>query len=866
MRKTVPVKKRQALTTDTNQSGTRSTRSSSASSAKKQPTRNSSANEKKSGKQVAGQTKRPTLVVRKNKGKPLGSKKDAGKSAKGSPKRKQQHRPPVTDKKPQPPDKKNKKAAKTKPAKRAKSDGRAEHVKPEDQPVEVVIHVKSPRVGRIAKTKMGLVSGKVQKRKIQKPKLKPETKALKRDLIKRLTDKSDENFVDTILEVSLVSKKVLPPKKKLDEPPQAMEQLPVLARDPSPVKIKEVNRPKKEIKKKKAVEKDHKEEFVLKEIEKKVPSPSEPRNDLKAVKKEEEKKLRQPPKKKIEVKKVKKKSEETPPAVQSPAPEMSPPTPVGIDGGKSSDSEDSTSLKIRKLRLMEKAKLVEPREEPVDEVKETQKSVCPSTFKKEIEAPDNKQSSEVVGNDQEEKLAEETKEGERASCSDSSPKPSGTAESGRNDKSGSDSDQRARRMRLFGFWSGPKRHRVASLNALAKVHCLYENESRGAMLEMLKKSARREKKPGRPPRPEPKPVVPPSTRTLRSAPGLRSVGRHLDIMSALSTTTSPSSSSDDAEETSSVRKLSLPPVKQQPPSPESSEEDKKEEEEEPTPAVPPKKVVRKRRKRSELVMDLKDMVVRKRMASLNASAMLAATYSMEKRSSKHGDEDTKRRRRHNRDTSSESDDETSETTSDEEVIVSGGSKKVAVIVNQDTDVTITGVYVNSTTRSTRHEGFCSIAGMQYRISSTSHTQTETTAVSAETVVHTDHRIVSPPSVKDGDEREKEDNKRGASSGDGSSSGPVQVACKSYTPLGALSSMQPPGDQASSHHLRRHHHPPPAQCSSSNSAFSAPPPYHHQHHDIHGEFAIPYFNLLCMIITSFQIKKNLPRPESFFRGG
>lgn len=37
-----------------------------------------------------------------------------------------------------------------------------------------------------------------------------------------------------------------------------------------------------------------------------------------------------------------------------------------------------------------------------------------------------------------------------------------------------------RRMRLFGFYSGPKRHRMASLNALAKVQCLYENESRTA--------------------------------------------------------------------------------------------------------------------------------------------------------------------------------------------------------------------------------------------------------------------------------------------------------------------------------------------------------------------------------------------------
>lgn len=39
---------------------------------------------------------------------------------------------------------------------------------------------------------------------------------------------------------------------------------------------------------------------------------------------------------------------------------------------------------------------------------------------------------------------------------------------------------KSRRMKLFGFYSGPKKHRMASLNALAKVQCLYENESRTA--------------------------------------------------------------------------------------------------------------------------------------------------------------------------------------------------------------------------------------------------------------------------------------------------------------------------------------------------------------------------------------------------
>ncbi|XP_035899194.1 uncharacterized protein LOC118506330 isoform X2 [Anopheles stephensi] len=42
-----------------------------------------------------------------------------------------------------------------------------------------------------------------------------------------------------------------------------------------------------------------------------------------------------------------------------------------------------------------------------------------------------------------------------------------------------------RNVKLYGFWSGPKRHRVASLNALAKVHCLYENEMRGALESSL---------------------------------------------------------------------------------------------------------------------------------------------------------------------------------------------------------------------------------------------------------------------------------------------------------------------------------------------------------------------------------------------
>ncbi|KAL9697319.1 hypothetical protein quinque_000760 [Culex quinquefasciatus] len=46
---------------------------------------------------------------------------------------------------------------------------------------------------------------------------------------------------------------------------------------------------------------------------------------------------------------------------------------------------------------------------------------------------------------------------------------------------------KTRHLKLYGFWSGPKRHRVASLNAIAKVHCLYENETRAALEASLMK-------------------------------------------------------------------------------------------------------------------------------------------------------------------------------------------------------------------------------------------------------------------------------------------------------------------------------------------------------------------------------------------
>ncbi|KAK5643401.1 hypothetical protein RI129_007246 [Pyrocoelia pectoralis] len=361
-------------------------------------------------------------------------------------------------------------------------------------------------------------------------------------------------------------------------------------------------------------------------------------------------------------------------------------------------------------------------------------------------------------------------------------------------------EQRNRKLKLYGFWNGPKRHRVASLNALAKVHCLYENETRGALIdnEHIKSEFvdnnidMKEEE-----------VV--STRTLRSAPGLRGAGRHWEMHD------DAFSSSEDNE--NPVERIETPPKPK-------VEKDKKPEKKRP--------YIKRKRNRCELIMDLKDMVVRKRMASLNASAILAASYSVEKRSSrspKSEETDT--------DDSEDSEDsfgrpadnnkkkcfeEDVKKEEDRKVIEvqAAPNKKVSVILNQDTDVTITGVYVNSTTRSTHHEGYCSIAGMQYRISAKSHTQTASTTVATETILQSAANM--------GQENNTTEN--------------PPHTCKSYTPLSALSSMQPPGtpnqhgvpQHVNSQHViplptSQHtpHTSPVGRHHGCTSAFSAPPP-------------------------------------------
>lgn len=274
------------------------------------------------------------------------------------------------------------------------------------------------------------------------------------------------------------------------------------------------------------------------------------------------------------------------------------------------------------------------------------------------------------------------------------------------------------KMKLMSLWNGPKRHRVASLNALAKVHCLYENESRSAILDNLETIKSESSSDNSSSRESEAP-----TRTLRSAPGLRAIGKHWDMDEG-----NFSSSEDDSScDALVVRKPKITEI------PDDGNENK---------TVGGGVGKKRRRNRTEIIMDLKDMVVRKRMASLNATAILAASYSMERRSMKSpkcedtdDDSEDSIKKTNNKERKKSPEDPIKKEDDDSVIeVCATPNKKVSVIVNQDTDVTITGVYLNSTTRSTHHEGYCSIAGMQYRISATSHTQTAATAVATETIL------------------------------------------------------------------------------------------------------------------------------------
>jgi hypothetical protein len=286
------------------------------------------------------------------------------------------------------------------------------------------------------------------------------------------------------------------------------------------------------------------------------------------------------------------------------------------------------------------------------------------------------------------------------------------------------SEERAvsNRMKLFGFWSGPKKHRVASLNALAKVHCLYENENGGVYLggfckpkpekekekdkenkprkckeEREDKNQQKEKKCNKNKHDETT-----AKRKLRNVPGLR--GKHYDVLDGL---TSSSSSDEDLElrrerekekKKKEKEKERLERMKEKKLEDEKEIEKKNREDGNKIEVNPIKKPKQKRKKKNTEIMDLKDMVVCKRMASLNASAILAASYSDEKNrlgtssesssSSESDVEFIKRRRQSDSDIDKR---KQRQGGSDADDLVKS-SKKV-MIVNQDTDVTITGRFL-----------------------------------------------------------------------------------------------------------------------------------------------------------------------------
>lgn len=381
-----------------------------------------------------------------------------------------------------------------------------------------------------------------------------------------------------------------------------------------------------------------------------------------------------------------------------------------------------------------------------------------------------------------------------------------------------------RRRKLISMWVGPKRHRMASLNAIAKVHCLYENESRthvelGLMktVQPIPSTSAKSTPPKKTKETKLKDIKeikqerestseseyernekytidsseddssPPPQRKLRGIPGIRSAGKYWDPKSC--TSSSEDSELDYKKEVITKRK-SLP----KPPTVKTDVE---------KPAVKTKKKavsppVKKKRNRTEVVMDLKDMVVQKRMASLNATAILAASY--EKRSPKSSkdettsdscsDESFSHVPKNGTNSGVKSETKIEEPKKEKEDPVTDTKQKVEVVVNQDTDVTITGVYATHL-----HEGFCTVSGMQYRISSTSHTQTTATA----------------NCEKEGCTREEDGTK--------------------YAPLTALSSMQPPAEHAAHAHTVV---PPELggltrRAAGCSSAFTAPPPpaTHHE---------------------------------------
>ncbi|KOB76315.1 putative muscle m-line assembly protein unc-89 [Operophtera brumata] len=211
---------------------------------------------------------------------------------------------------------------------------------------------------------------------------------------------------------------------------------------------------------------------------------------------------------------------------------------------------------------------------------------------------------------------------------------------------------------LHKYWKGPKKQRMALLNAKLVVQNLLANEFQTNMDLGLMKTVAMQPIPSTSKRPTPikkKETKPKDSekrettseseyentmekkedssdssddslpqRSLRGEPGIRSAGKYWD----------PKSYSSSSEDSELETKKKVSPEKKKIPKSSSGKSDSDK---------PPAKIkktapVKKKRNRNEVNMDFKDMVVQKRMASLNASAMIELSY--EKRSPKSNKEET----------------------------------------------------------------------------------------------------------------------------------------------------------------------------------------------------------------------------------
>uniref|UniRef100_A0A8W7PCY3 Uncharacterized protein n=1 Tax=Anopheles coluzzii TaxID=1518534 RepID=A0A8W7PCY3_ANOCL len=363
-----------------------------------------------------------------------------------------------------------------------------------------------------------------------------------------------------------------------------------------------------------------------------------------------------------------------------------------------------------------------------------------------------------------------------------------------------------RNVKLYGFWSGPKRHRVASLNALAKVHCLYENEMRGALeaslmsqssgsrvIRTITKDGERIKK-------------------ERICPEEESAGEESRSGETVSSEMAPHGKGKEPEQSKSKE-------------PERKEPDKKREEKKETPKQERKEAPSHQQKqadeaaREEVKPKVKEEAPKKDSDQDSAESSEEEPVVMRnlrcapglRGAGKHWDPDA---------SSLESEIEQlpdSDETYAQEVLTK--KKKVVIktepmrdrkddpmevkreieeprpvssnlVIAQDTEVTITGVYVNSSLGANQ-EAYCK---MQYRVQQSV----------------TEERLVRPG----------------------------EAPPKSYTPLSALSSMRPPNDQTLSTPPLfvqpaqcdsplgppRAFYPPPTSSSGSSSAFCAPMPH------------------------------------------